>query len=72
MTADTPTPPGVPLAADVLVKQWPPRVRVAPIDGRALSYLDAGSGPTLLFIHGLGGSWRSWAANLEALRRGLS
>ena len=69
MTADTPRPPGVPLAPDVLVEQWADRLQVTRIDGRSLSYLDAGSGPTLLLIHGLGGSWHSWAANLEDLAR---
>jgi len=34
-----------------------PRVRVGEID---IHYAEAGSGPPLVFVHGLGGSWQDW------------
>ncbi|TGE28480.1 alpha/beta fold hydrolase [Hymenobacter metallicola] len=33
----------------------------------ALHYIRQGSGPTLLLVHGIGGSWRSWNSVLHAL-----
>jgi pimeloyl-ACP methyl ester carboxylesterase len=30
------------------------------IHGRDLAYVDAGQGPPLLFVHGIGGDWRTW------------
>ena len=29
--------------------------------------VDAGSGPALVLLHGLGGNWRNWSANIPAL-----
>lgn len=37
-----------------------------PVGGVTLNYVEAGKGPVLLFLHGLGGSWKDWAANLPA------
>lgn len=31
-----------------------------------IHYVEAGKGPALLFLHGLGGTWTDWAANLPA------
>ena len=31
--------------------------------------VDAGSGPALVLLHGLGGNWRNWSANIPALIR---
>jgi len=31
-----------------------------------LHYVEAGKGPPLLFLHGLGGTWKDWAENLPA------
>ncbi len=42
------------------------------IDGRNTNYLEAGSGETLLFIHGFGGTnhmWRSWLQQLKTRYR---
>ena len=36
------------------------------IDGRRLAYRGAGSGPPLLFLHGLGGNSASWQPQFEA------
>lgn len=38
------------------------------VDGVRLNVLDEGEGPVVLFLHGLGGCWRDWAPQLDALR----
>lgn len=35
-------------------------------DGAVLSYVRAGAGPTLIFVHGVLGDWRSWEAQWPA------
>lgn len=37
------------------------------IDGVRLNVLDEGEGPTVLFLHGLGGTWRDWEPQLDDL-----
>lgn len=37
------------------------------IDGVRINVLDEGSGPAVLFLHGLGGCWRDWEPQLENL-----
>jgi pimeloyl-ACP methyl ester carboxylesterase len=44
-----------------------PTARVATLHGHQLSYLDSGTGPAVLFIHGLLGSHRNWAHLVDAL-----
>ncbi len=36
------------------------------LSGINLHYVEAGKGPPLLFLHGLGGTWKDWAENLPA------
>jgi pimeloyl-ACP methyl ester carboxylesterase len=36
------------------------------IDGIKIHFVEAGEGRPLLFLHGLGGSWEDWAANLKS------
>ncbi len=48
---------------------WRPHVHDRQIRGRRLRYVDYGSGPVLLFVHGTGGSWQSWLENIPALGR---
>jgi pimeloyl-ACP methyl ester carboxylesterase len=36
------------------------------ISGVNVHFVEAGNGPPILFLHGLGGSWRDWSANLPA------
>jgi pimeloyl-ACP methyl ester carboxylesterase len=40
--------------------------RVVEIDGRKINYVEVGekSGPVLLYVHGLMGTWRNWIFNL--------
>lgn len=44
--------------------------RTVTLHGHALSYLDSGEGPAVLFIHGLLGSHRNWAHLVDALDTG--
>jgi pimeloyl-ACP methyl ester carboxylesterase len=41
--------------------------RKVKISGVDVHFVEAGKGPPILFLHGLGGSWRDWSANLPAL-----
>jgi len=34
-----------------------------------VSYVELGQGPAVIFVHGLGGSWRNWLENIPALSR---
>jgi len=36
------------------------------LSGVNVHFVEAGKGPPLLFLHGLGGTWRDWSANLPA------
>ena len=44
-----------------------PSPHTATLHGQALSYIDSGSGPAVLFIHGLLGSHRNWAHLIDRL-----
>ena len=56
---------GVPADPPWREVDWPSLTHTAEIDGRAVNYVDIGEGDdTIVFIHGLGGSWQNW---LEAL-----
>ena len=39
------------------------------IDGRDANYVDAGEGPALIFVHGLGAAWQSWLENIPEFAR---
>jgi 2-hydroxy-6-oxonona-2,4-dienedioate hydrolase len=38
------------------------------VAGVRINFVEMGQGPPLLFLHGLGGSWKDWAENLESFR----
>ena len=44
-----------------------PPDRYVEVEGYRIRYWEAGSGPPLLFVHGLGNSALTWCSNLEAL-----
>lgn len=46
---------------------WAAHRRCIEVDGRQVHLVDLGEGPPLVLVHGLGGSWQTWLANLEAL-----
>lgn len=37
------------------------------VDGVRINVLDEGSGPAIVFLHGLGGCWRDWEPQLDSL-----
>lgn len=37
------------------------------VDGVRIHFVEMGKGRPIIFLHGLGGSWKDWAANLSAL-----
>ena len=41
--------------------------RIARLHGGDIGYLDAGQGATLVLLHGIGSSSRSWKAQIERL-----
>jgi pimeloyl-ACP methyl ester carboxylesterase len=46
---------------------WPSLTRHVPVLGREVNVVDTGgSGPPLLFVHGLGGRWQNWLLNIPA------
>jgi pimeloyl-ACP methyl ester carboxylesterase len=42
-------------------------MRTATLHGHSLTYAEAGSGPVLLLIHGMGGTFENWGAVIEPL-----
>ena len=47
--------------------RWHDHLHHLTVAGRRMHYLDAGSGPPVLLVHGIGCNWTHWAANLDAL-----
>ena len=45
-------------------KRLPPRGRFIDVDGARIHYLDEGTGPTLLLVHGLGGHMLNFTHSL--------
>jgi pimeloyl-ACP methyl ester carboxylesterase len=43
---------------------WPAHTHRRTVDGSEMTYVEIGSGPPLVFVHGLGGSWQNWLENL--------
>jgi pimeloyl-ACP methyl ester carboxylesterase len=48
---------------------WDRHLHRMQIDGREVNYVDAGAGPALVFLHGLGSSWQSWLENIPEFAR---
>lgn len=43
---------------------WSQHVRRIDVDGAEVNYADIGSGPPIVFVHGLGGCWQNFLENL--------
>jgi pimeloyl-ACP methyl ester carboxylesterase len=48
---------------------WREHQRWATIDGRRVNVIELGSGPPVVFIHGLSGSWQNWLEQLPVFAR---
>ena len=55
---------GTPGRAAWLDVDWSGHRRRATVDGSEIEYVDIGSGPPMVFIHGLGACWQTWLENL--------
>jgi pimeloyl-ACP methyl ester carboxylesterase len=43
---------------------WPAHQRWVEVDGTPANLIEIGSGPPLLFVHGLAGCWQNWLENI--------
>ena len=48
---------------------WREHQRWVTIDGRQVNVIELGSGPAVVFIHGLSGSWQNWLEQLPVFAR---
>jgi pimeloyl-ACP methyl ester carboxylesterase len=48
---------------------WRPHLHRVDLPGASVNYAEIGAGDPLLFVHGLGGSWRNWLENLPHFSR---
>ena len=48
---------------------WREQQRWVSVDGRRVDVVDMGSGPPIVFIHGLSGSWQNWLEQLPVFAR---
>jgi pimeloyl-ACP methyl ester carboxylesterase len=46
---------------------WRPSIRNRLVDDRRLRYIDYGSGPVLVLLHGMAASWQWWLENIPTL-----
>ena len=48
---------------------WRAHVHEVELEGARVTYAEMGSGPALVFVHGLGASWQCWLENLPEFAR---
>ncbi|MFT4035653.1 MAG: alpha/beta fold hydrolase [Patulibacter sp.] len=48
---------------------WDDLERQTEVLGRAINYVDVGSGPAIVFVHGLSGNWMNWLENIPQMAR---
>jgi pimeloyl-ACP methyl ester carboxylesterase len=48
---------------------WREHQRWVPVKGTPLNVIEMGSGPPVIFIHGLGGAWQNWLENIPHFAR---
>jgi 4,5:9,10-diseco-3-hydroxy-5,9,17-trioxoandrosta-1(10),2-diene-4-oate hydrolase len=48
---------------------WREHQRWAKVDGRQVNVIELGSGPPIVFIHGLSGSWQNWLEQVPVFAR---
>jgi len=55
-----------PIAAQDSLPHYPDDVETTTVDGRSIAFVDRGSGPPLLFVHGLGSNLSLWRETMDA------
>ncbi len=48
---------------------WREHLRWVLVDGRQVNVVDIGSGPVVVFLHGLAGCWQNWLENIPEFAR---
>jgi pimeloyl-ACP methyl ester carboxylesterase len=48
---------------------WRQHLRWVRVEGRWVNVVDIGSGPVVVFLHGLAGCWQNWLENIPVLAR---
>ena len=48
---------------------WHSRLRSCTVAGSRVNYIEMGSGPPLVFVHGLSGCWQNWLENIPHFAR---
>jgi pimeloyl-ACP methyl ester carboxylesterase len=48
---------------------WREHLRWADVEGTRVHYCELGSGPPLVFVHGLSGAWQNWLENIPHFAR---
>ena len=56
-----------PATAQESLPHYPDDVQTTTVDGRSIAFVDRGSGPPLLFVHGLGSNLSLWRETMAAL-----
>jgi pimeloyl-ACP methyl ester carboxylesterase len=64
--ADGPDPYGDPDPAWLRI-DWRQHLHTIEIEGGAVNYAEIGSGPAIIFVHGLGGCWQNWLENMPRM-----
>ncbi|MGA3024876.1 MAG: alpha/beta fold hydrolase [Bryobacteraceae bacterium] len=58
------------LAASTAVLAQAPGDKQTEVFGQKIHYIEAGSGPNVILLHGLGGDWHNWGPTIPALAAG--
>jgi len=64
--ADGPDPYGDPDPAWLKI-DWQRHLRTIEVEGAQINYAEIGSGPAIVFVHGLGGCWQNWLENMPRM-----
>src|SRR3954464_345609 len=55
--------------ADWMDIDWTDHLRWGDVGGRPANVVEIGSGPPIVFVHGLSGSWQNWLEQLPEVAR---
>ena len=46
---------------------WQQHLHTIEVDGARINYAEIGTGPAIVFVHGLGGCWQNWLENMPRM-----